>query len=65
MVSGIVGEEQIQHNVEHVSAHWEGLTRNQYQDFPGGPVVKNPPCIVGNLGSIPGQGTKISHAKEQ
>ena len=65
LVSGMVGGEQIQHNVENVSAHWEGLARNQYQDFPGGPLVKNPPCIVGNLGSIPGQGTEISHTKEQ
>ena len=25
-------------------------------DFPGGPVVKNPPAITGNMGSIPGLG---------
>ena len=31
-------------------------------DFPGGPVVKNPPCNAGDAGSIPGQGTKIPHA---
>ena len=34
-------------------------------DFPGGPVVKNPPCNAGDTSSIPGQGTKISHAAEQ
>ena len=28
-------------------------------DFPGGPVVKNPPSNAGDNGSIPGQGTKI------
>ena len=28
-------------------------------------MVKNTPCNVGNLGSIPGQGTKIPHAEEQ
>ena len=33
-------------------------------DFPGGPVVKNLPCNTGNMGSIPGQGTKIPHAME-
>ena len=27
--------------------------------FPGGLVVKNLPCNAGDLGSIPGQGTKI------
>ena len=35
------------------------------RDFPGGPVVKNPPCSAGDTGSIPGQGTKIPHATGQ
>ena len=26
------------------------------QDFPGGPVVKNPAANAGNMDSIPGQG---------
>ena len=26
------------------------------KDFPGGPVVKNPPANAGDTGSIPGQG---------
>ena len=34
-------------------------------DFPGGPVVKNPPANAGHAGSIPGRGTKIPHAKGQ
>jgi len=29
------------------------------RDFPGGPVVKNPPSNAGDADSIPGQGTKI------
>ena len=33
-------------------------------DFPGGPVVKNPPCNAEDVSSIPGQGTKIPHATE-
>ena len=33
--------------------------------FPGGPVVKSPPCNAGEVGLIPGQRTKISYAKEQ
>ena len=36
-----------------------------HRDFPGGPVVKNLPCDAGDIGSIPGQGTKILHATEQ
>ena len=32
------------------------------RDFPGGPVVKNPPS---NADSIPGQGTKTPHATGQ
>ena len=35
------------------------------RDFPGGPVVKNPPSNAGVLGSIPGQGTYIPHAAGQ
>ena len=34
-------------------------------DFPGGPVVKNPPANVRDEGLIPGQGTKIPHAMGQ
>ena len=34
-------------------------------DFLGGPVVKNLPCNVGDMGSNPGRGTKIPHAVEQ
>ena len=30
--------------------------------FPDGPVVKNQLVIAGDMGSIPGQGTKIPHA---
>ena len=33
-------------------------------DFPGGPVVKNPPANAGDIGSIPGSG-KTPHAEEQ
>ena len=36
--------------------------KNKFQDFPGGPVVKNPPADVGDSGSIPGWGTKIPYA---
>ena len=35
------------------------------RDFPGGPVVKNPPCNAEDTGSIPSQGTKIPHAAGQ
>ena len=34
-------------------------------DFPGGPVVKNPPCTMGDMSSIPDGGTKILHAAEK
>ena len=34
--------------------------RTLLRDFPGGPVVRNPPCNTGDTGSTPGQGTKIS-----
>ena len=35
------------------------------RDFPGGPVVKNPPSNAGDGDSIPGRGTKIPHATGQ
>ena len=35
------------------------------QDFPGGPVVKNPPSNAGDASSSPGLGTKIPHAAGQ
>ena len=31
----------------------------QVWDFPGGPMVKDPPYGAGEVGSIPGQGAKI------
>ena len=31
------------------------------RDFPGHPVIRNLPSNAGDLGSIPGQGTKIPH----
>ena len=46
------------------------ISNSLYWDFPGGPVVKNPPSNAGDTGSIPGwgtisivgRGTKIPHA---
>ena len=35
------------------------------QDFPCGPVVKNPPSNAGDRGSTPGWGTKIPYATEK
>ena len=34
----------------------------QLRDFPGSPVVQNPPSNAGDVGLIPGQGTKIPQA---
>ena len=34
-------------------------------DFSGGIVVKNLPSKVGDMGSIPGWGTKMPHAEGQ
>jgi len=31
-------------------------SRSLIRDFPGGPVVRNPPASAGNMGSIPGPG---------
>ena len=34
-------------------------------DFPGGPLVKNPPAHAGDMGSVLAPGTRIPHATEQ
>ena len=36
--------------------------KEYFRDFPGGPVVENPPSNAGDAGSIPGRGTRIPHA---
>ena len=41
------------------------VVKNQPEDFPGGPMVKNPPANPRDKGSISGPGTKIPNAVEQ
>ena len=41
------------------------VSKLNFQDFPGIPVVKNLLANTGDTGSIPGLGTKISHAVRQ
>ena len=54
------------HNKELVCRICKELSkRNSKRDSPGGPVVKNPPCNAGDVGSILGQGTKNPHAAGQ
>ena len=36
-----------------------------FEDPPGGPVVKKPPCHAGHVGWIPGQRAKTPHAAKQ
>ena len=39
-----------------------GILKSKAQNFPGGLMVKNPPCKTEDMGSVPGQKTKILHA---
>ena len=49
---------QKDHSISH--------TKNEGSwDFPGGPVIKNLPSNAGDVGSIPGRGTKIPHTAGQ
>ena len=41
------------------------MKSKDFWDFPGGPLVKNLPCNPGDMGLIPGLGTKIPQAVEQ
>ena len=49
----------------HPKEYYSALKRNEIRDFPGGPMVKNLPSNAGDVGLIPGQGTKIPHATGQ
>ena len=42
-----------------------GIKLSQMRDFPGGPMIQNPPSNAGNVGSIPCQETKMPHAEGQ
>ena len=44
---------------------WISGIQNLATDFPGGPVVKKQPSNAGDVGLIPGWGTKIPHAAGQ
>ena len=41
------------------------LNKKSCRDFSGSPVIKNPLSTAEDVGSIPGQGTEISHAAGQ
>ena len=42
-----------------------GIVKKWWRDFPGGPVLKNPPSNVGDVGLISVWGTKIPHTAGQ
>ena len=42
-----------------------GVQKPSLQGFPGGPLVTNPPFNEGDVGSIPGRGTKTPHPAGQ
>ena len=41
--------------IPNISTHSK---KSECKDFPGGPVVKNPPANAADMGFIPGQGTR-------
>ena len=44
---------------------WSFMAKKLDRNFPGGPVVKKAACNAGDVGSVLGQGTKITHAAGQ
>ena len=52
------------HGKKHLTLHEMKCIKykNWLWDLPGGKMVENLPCKVGDVGSIPDQGTKILHA---
>ena len=45
--------------------HFPKIQMLRFWDFSSSLVVKIPPCSAGDLGSIPGRGTKIPHAVQK
>ena len=41
------------------------IKKPSLREFPGGPVVENPPSNAGDVGSILGGGAKTPHAARQ
>ena len=60
----VKGQQSTPHILSHPSS--EVIKKKKTVGFPGGIAVKDPPWNAGDvMGSIPGPGTKISHASEQ
>ena len=51
--------------LKYIKTYSDPFYKKNDRDFPGGPVVKNPPYNAGDAGSLPGRGTKIPHAMGQ
>ena len=50
------GSRADQRGIIHIISQFLGwYLSNRLGDFPGGPVVKNPPCNAGDVSLIPGQ----------
>ena len=60
---GIVASLVLNHGIHF--PQYNRYSRNAYWDFPGGPVVKNPPCNAGHRSLISGQGTSSPCVAEQ
>ena len=60
-------ETQSQPRWAKIKLFWHLVHQSSFakRDFPGGPVVKNPPDNAGDGGEILGWGNKISHPSEQ
>ena len=50
--------DRIKINFFHMGEKWhkQSKNKNDWRDFPGGAVVKNPPASAGDMGSSPGPG---------
>ena len=59
-----LGKPRINRNSLNPILKWY-LQKPYCRDFPGGPVVKNPPAIAGDFGMISGPETEIPHVPGQ
>ena len=56
------GKTEKLHVKNEIRTFFYTIHKNKLKGFPGGAVVENLPANAGDLGLIPGQGSKIPHA---
>ena len=57
--------DHVRDSYSHVETVFPGISNGHVKDFPGGSLVECLPCNMGNVGLIPGQGTRLPYESKQ